>query len=292
MMSDQRFSPAEYIRFHAMAPQVELPNAKLWYARGQTFVIAYVDAAASAEITREAQPDEYVVLQPDTTSSVEVEWNGETTRIPGGSIAFVPAGRSVVRAASPGRLVLMYTTRSIDLCEKCVNADAYAEAHPHIPPFEPWPEALGAAAVRHYSIDVPDEPERFGRIWRCSTFMVNLLPPHVGPRDITKLSPHHHDSFEQGSLALDGGFTHHVRWPWTSNMNAWRPDEHEYCGSPSFTVIPPQATHTSRAMDAGINQLVDIFSPPRHDFSHKRGWVLNAADYPLPEHINDQHFPG
>ena len=106
--------------------------------------------------------------------------------------------------------------------------------------------------MRVYSLDVPEDPGRFGRIWRCTTFMVNFLPVQHGPRDTTKLSPHYHDDFEQCSLALAGAFTHHIRWPWTTNLKAWRPDDHEYCGS-------------------------------RFDFSQKPGWVLNADDYPMPQ---------
>jgi hypothetical protein len=278
--SATKFAAAEYARFYKEPPQRIDASGKYWYARGQNFVLVYIEAEAGAVIRRSEQVDEYVVLAPDASSSLEIQSQGQATAIPGYSIAFVPPGPSEVQVKTAGRLVLMFTSRSEDLCALCSNAQAYAQPHPNIPPFEPWPTPPSGLQLRRYSLDVPEEPGRFGRIWRCTTFMVNFLPEQFGPRDVSKLSPHHHDTFEQGSLALSGSFKHHVRWPWTPDLNAWRADDHELCESPSLAVIPPPAIHTSHGVATGMNQLVDVFSPPRVDFSQKAGWVLNAADYP------------
>lgn len=277
--------PAQYARFYATPPSVSDDQVEIWYARGQNFVVGHVVAKAGAVIQRSDQVDEYAILALDPNVSFVVTWEGVQTQVVGGSIAFVPAGSSSIRLEGGGSLTLMMTTRNQDVSDLCENFEAYKTQHANIPRFEEWPQPPTGLKVRQYSLDVAHEPGRFGRIWRCSTFMINVLPAQIGPRDTAKLSPHHHDDFEQGSLALEGSFTHHVRWPWNSDLSTWRADDHEFCASPSLAVIPPPAIHTSRGMDEGTNQLIDIFSPPRVDFSLKEGWVLNADEYPLPAKI-------
>lgn len=276
------YHPSQYVRFYEQPPQIDDASQRTWLSRGQNAITAYSEVKSGAEFARVGQVDEWVLLLPDSSMSVDLIVNGGHHRIGGGTVTFVPPGDSTLHALSDGRVLRHFTTLSTDLADQCGNAEAYRKADPNIPAFQAWPAPADGFKVRSYSLDVADEPGRFGRIWRCTTFMINYLLPNVGPRDITKLSPHHHDDFEQYSVALDGAFIHHLRWPWTPNMKIWRADEHEYCGTPSVAVIPPPAIHTTRALDPGINQLVDIFSPPRIDFSSKPGWVLNATDYPMP----------
>lgn len=274
---------AQLALFHDTPPQAKGDGWKSWYHRGNNFVLAYSEAEPGATFPREAQPDEYVVYLPDPAHGAVIETDAERVEVPGHSIAFVPPGNSRVSLSAGGALVRLFTVRAADLAEAASNARGYDVSRAHIPPFEAWPEPKGGFRIRHYSLDVPAEPGRFGRIFRCTTFMVNIFEPQHGPRDTSKLSPHHHDDFEQCSLALKGSFVHHLRWPWTVDMADWRDDQHIAVGSPSSLVIPPPVIHTTRATDPADNDLVDIFCPPRMDFSLKPGWVLNADDYPMPD---------
>jgi len=276
------YYPAQYGLFYKDPPQETDASGKSWYARGQNFIIAYTDAAPGATFTRKGQKDEYVALIPDRNTPVSASAGAQVETSDGYCLIILPPGDSSVTLPKGGRLVRLFSPENTDIAAKCSNAAEYASAHETVAPLKAWPAPRGGFRIRVYTLDVPEEPGRFGRIWRCTTMMVNYLAEQHGPRDITKLSPHHHDDFEQCSLALEGSFVHHLRWPWTVNMNQWRDDEHAHVHSPSITVIPPPVIHTTRGMESGLNQLVDIFAPPRIDFSLKPGWVLNAADYPMP----------
>lgn len=277
------FDPAQVALFYAEPPQETGDFGKTWYVRGQNFLVAYTDAKPGTVLTRDNQPDEYVLIIHARETSAIATAGGQSVAVTGHSITVMPPGASTITLPAGGSIVRLFTTASQDLAAKCSNAEAYAVPHATVATLELWPAPPEGFKIRTYNMDIASEPGRFGRIFRCTTFMVNYLDPQMGPRDITKLSPHYHDDFEQCSLAVEGSFIHHLRWPWTTNLNAWREDEAVVCASPSITVIPPPAIHTTRGMEAGCNQLIDIFCPPRHDFSEKAGWVLNATEYPMPK---------
>ena len=274
------FGESTYAKFYDTQPDESGPGWKTWYARGQNFVVCYSEVEPGAVLERKGQEDEYVLLLYDPQTSATVEAGGERVEVPGYSITMIPPGDSRITVTGGGTLVRMISSQNADIMAKAPNNAKYAGPHPQIPPFKAWPDPVGGFRIRSYSLDVPDKEGRFGKIFRCTTFMVNVFPPQ-GPRDVTKLSPHHHDDFEQCSLALEGLYVHHLRWPWTANQHDWREDEHVTVGSPSVCVIPPRVIHTSAPSDPGSNVLVDIFAPPRVDFSEVAGWVLNADDYPM-----------
>ncbi|WP_156840566.1 hypothetical protein [Novosphingobium aquimarinum] len=281
--SPESFQGASYARFYKQDPQEAAAHAKTWLVRGQSMIVAYSEVEPGAEFVRSGQPDEYAIVLPEEGCAVEIESDGQTYPMEGRAVAFVPDGDSIVRVTGGGRMLRLFTTQSQDLVEQCSNAADYRTPDPNVAEFQPWPDPVGGRKVRIYSGSVPPEQGRFGRLYRGSTIMVNFGDGREGPRAADNLSPHHHDDFEQYSIALNGDYIHHLRWPWISDSNQWRDDDHERCAAPSVAVIPPPAIHTSQGIDQGLNRLIDAFCPPRLDFSMKPGWVLNAEDYPMPE---------
>jgi hypothetical protein len=274
----------QYFEFASLEPDATSPaGTRTWGVRSQSVCVLLSQAAAGDPLGRLDQPDEYMVLLPDPGASATVSAGGEHRTVTGRAVVVVPPGDSEVVLDENGTVVRLFSTQAADLVEQCRNRDVYREPDPNVAPFAPWPDPPAGHQLRVYALDdIPPDPARFGRILRCSTLMVNYFYPDDGARDPCKLSPHHHDDFEQISLQLEGDYVHHIRTPWTVNMEDWRDDDHRFCASPAVTVIPPPAVHTSQSVTEARHQLIDIFSPPRRDFSARPGWVLNHDEYRVP----------
>ncbi|WP_240968334.1 hypothetical protein [Streptomyces sp. HNM0575] len=259
------------------------PDARTVVVRAQNVVLAHTEARDGDDLDNGTLDGELAVLVTAASPAFTVLTGDGATLVESPGLVVVPPGASRLTVHGDGPLVRLAEAGEPEWRDRAVNAGAYAQDHPRVALLERWPEPVGAPGVRFYPLAaVPDDPARFGRIFRTRSFMVNFLPETAGPRDPQKLSPHTHDDFEQLSLAVQGQYVHHIRTPWLNDSTAWRDDEHVRLGSPSLAVIPPPTVHTSEASDPGVNQLIDIFSPPRRDFSQKPGWVLNADDYPMP----------
>ncbi|MGW6458214.1 hypothetical protein ACWF94_20265 [Streptomyces sp. NPDC055078] len=254
-----------------------------WISRAQNVVLAYTRPTLGCRLGAFDLTHEQVLLLVHDSSGAEVTSGDETVTLRGQGLIVIPPGPGTVTALGEGDLVRLVQADEPGWAERARNAASYSAPHPRVTPLSPWPAPVGGDRLRVYPLaDIPEDPHRFGRIFRTRAFMVNFLPPNAGPRDPSKMSPHHHDDFEQVSLAVAGEFVHHIRTPWTTDSRTWRDDDHQRVASPSVTVIPPPTVHTSAAVAAGLNQLIDVFSPPREDFSDQPGWVLNAKEYPRP----------
>lgn len=280
------FNEAHLGKFYEETPTLSDGEEKTWVHRGQNFYVLYSECKKGVTITRSEQLDEYVIISPNKNSHFTIEWQQTITEVKGEKVIFVPPGESVIKFFGDSNIIRLITTSNKDLNDVTVNKHSYYTTHHHIPPFQSWPDPVDGYKVRVYDLNVAPDGERFGTIYRGSTFMINALDPFLGPRDSKKLSPHSHEDFQQCSLAVEGEFLHHLRWPWTENKNNWQEDQHELVQSPSITIIPPGVIHTTEAVGERLNRLIDIFCPPRVDFSKKNGWVLNADEYPMPEGAN------
>uniref|UniRef100_A0A2A4Z957 5-deoxy-glucuronate isomerase n=1 Tax=OCS116 cluster bacterium TaxID=2030921 RepID=A0A2A4Z957_9PROT len=273
------YSDVELIEFHKIEPQQIGEGYKTWYGRGQNFILAYTEAEAGAVLARVDQQDEYMAFFTDKDTKLDIETDNGNAADLQYSLAIIPPGNSKITVKQGGIIIRLFSSLSADLTALCSNA----EPHPNMPPYKAWPDPIDGFKLRTYPLDPPDESGRFGRIWRSSNMMVNILKVSTETRDPNKLSPHSHDDHEQCSLTLQGDYMHYLRWPWTTNKSLWKEDQHIRCSAPSMTVIPPRAIHTSQSLPPTPCHLIDIFSLPRLDFSKKPGWVLNGDEYPMPQ---------
>lgn len=258
-------------------------GSRTWWTRSQALVVAYTDARPDDALVVEGVDGESVVLVLDGAEvGVEHSTGDEVVSEP--AVVFIPPGTSTVRVLGGGTVVrLIASSTAPALAARCSNADDYTEPDGNVAEFVAWPDPPAGHRVRVYRLaEHPLEQGRFGRIFRSTTVMVNVLAEDGEPRDPAKLSPHHHDDFEQVSLQIHGDYVHHLRVAWTADSTAWRDDEHHHCVAPAVVVIPPPLIHTSQAVSAMRHWLIDVFAPPRLDFSQRPGWVRNADEYPMP----------
>ena len=275
---------ATHARHYREAPQLIEPNgARHWITRAANFVAVVSDVPAGARLLREAQADEHMLFLPSGTATIEAA--NEKIAAPTDSLTIIPPGASTITMQQAGMVVRVFSAKAADLAAAAVNAATYADGAPEITPIVPWPDPIGGFRLRNYKLAdfvSPDPSPLKMRLFRSTNLMINIFEPWNNRRDTTRLSPHSHDDFEQMSLALKGSFVHHLRYPWGPDMTSWQQDEHESYDSPSVLVIPAGVIHTTQDAGEGVTWLVDIFGPPRMDFSARPGFVLNAADYPMP----------
>lgn len=275
----------QYFDFTQLAPdEISVLGSRTWLVRAHNIVFALTDLVAGDTVTREGEPDEHMIVVLGTDQHLEIRSGVTHTAIGGRSIVIAPSGGTSITAVNAGRVIRLFALSATDLARRCRNANYYLEGNARSVSTQPWPEPAQAGGLHVYRDldEIPSAPDRLGRIYRNRHAMVNFLYPRIGPRDPSTLSPHLHEDFEQLSYAESGEYVHHLRHSWGKDRREWRVDEHVRLGSPSLVIIPPPVIHTSEAVGAGENQLLDVFAGPRVDFSDKPGWVLNAADYPAP----------
>lgn len=280
MTQQQQPRAATYAAHYETAPQQEGPGVRTWLTRGANFIVAVSEVDAGAVLARTGNPDEYFVFLPKAGARIEAA--GESLDAGAETLTIVPPGDSRVQALEAGRVVRVFSKLNEDLLALCSNHATYADGAPEVAPLVSWPEPTEGFKLRHYVLADHVREGSNMRIFRSCNLMVNVLNKRTVPRDVSKLSPHTHADFEQCSLVVEGTYAHHLRWPWTPNMNEWKEDEHVEIGTPSVTIIPAKVLHTSRNLSEGDCWLVDIFGPPRMDFSLKPGMVCNESEYPMP----------
>ena len=204
---------ATYRELGATPPDEQLAQgSSTWWTRSQALLIGYSSACTGDDLTVDDVDGEYAVLVLDG-AEVSIEHATGSASVTEPAVAIVPLGAStVVRATVSARSSACWRRRPAvagGTCRTPTTTRRRTATWPASPP-GPTRRAVIAFAVHPLS-EHPLESGKLGRIFRCSTVMVNVLPEDDQPRDPTQLSPHHHDDFEQVSLQVHGDYVHHMR---------------------------------------------------------------------------------
>lgn len=264
-------------RYYEDKPQFAGAGIRSWITRGANFAIVCSEGDAGATLSGTAVDEQFVYA---LGGGVIVSGGGHSESLGVEDLAILPPGEWTIQFERPG-LVIQQITADEQLAKRAPNASLYADGAPEVAEVVPWPAPVGGYRLRRYP--TLEAYARGGMVHAFRTRKLMMVPyaRFLAPRDETALTPHSHADFEQGSVALEGEWLHHLRVPWTANRREWRPDNHLQVSSPSTTIIPAGVIHTSQGIAGEGMRLLDVFAPPRVDFSEK-GWVDNAADYPMP----------
>jgi hypothetical protein len=270
---------AAYHDFTGREPDETEDLAAHWYAPATNFVVNTSRVEAGARLVTVGNPDEHCLILPTGASSVRVSAGGEEVEAHDNTLVVLPPGDSLIEVVTAGYVHRVFSgATQVYARAKRFAASTYPA--PPVAPIEPWPDPVGGFKLRRYALTDGTQ-----RTFRTTNMMIKLAAARDERRAPEKMTPHTHDDFEQASLAAHGEWIHHIRRPWGKNLTEWRDDEHRKVGAPSVTIIPPRDVHTSQSVGPKLNQLVDIFAPPRVDFSLTPGKVANADEYPLPESL-------
>lgn len=273
-MADRAIRQHGYVAFQAGG--ADEGGWRIWRARGKTFLVEWCDAARPGASLERRSDDETIAVFPACGGSVTI--GGNAAAVPSRAIVIVPPGTHSIGAADAGPVILLSPIRQGVARSPALNEgdydDASAEGMQVVGNGAPSPAGLQVIPVD--AIVPPADKQRL-KIVRSATMSVSWIE-YEGLRDRTKLSPHDHVDFEQGSLAMEGAFIHHLRVPWGPDATAWRDDLHLAAAPRSLCVIPPGMIHTTEGEGEGRHMLLDIFAPLRADFA-ARGWVFNQNAY-------------
>lgn len=274
--------PPSFVAFDAETP---MEGNKVQRARGQNFIVDWIDMQ-NGRPHRLTNAEEAMLILINVAASVDVD--GQSFDVDERSVSILPPGDAIITVPANGQMVLLRSAFGEEDASQCLNRDFYAVPDPRVAAAQRHELRPNMQGFRTYQIDTvkPASGRSRLKMLQSATMSINWVE-YEGPRDRTRLSPHSHDDFEQGSLAIRGDYVHHLRVPWGPDSTLWRDDLHLSAPAPSLTIFPPGLVHTTQGEGDHHHLLLDVFCPVRTDFRAK-GWIDNAKEYLEPSPADNQ----